>query len=53
MKEKLYNHFLKIGPRRCVVGIVILLIILDILNGIYLKGSWALKNTSQQMVILS
>ena len=52
MKEKLYNHFLKIGPRRCVVGIVILLIILDILNGIYLKSSWDLKDTSQQMVIL-
>lgn len=52
MKEKLYNHFLKIGPRRCVVGIVILLIILDILNGIYLKGSWGLKNTSHQMVLL-
>jgi hypothetical protein len=52
MKEKLYNHYLKIGPRRCVVGIVILLIILDVLNGIYLKSSWALKDTSQQMVLL-
>lgn len=52
MKEKLYNHFLKIGPRRCVVGIVISLIILDVLNGIYLKGSWTLKNTSHQVVLL-
>lgn len=52
MKEKLYNHFLKIGPRRCVMGIVILLIILDILNGIYLKSSWGLKNTSDQFVLV-
>lgn len=52
MREKLYNHFLKIGPRRCVVGVVILLIILDILNGIYLKASWELREASHQMVIL-
>lgn len=52
MREKLYNHFLKIGPRRCVVGIVILLIILDILNGIYLKASWELRDASHQMVVV-
>ncbi len=32
---------MKIGPRRFVVGTVIILIILDILNGIYLKQVWS------------
>lgn len=40
MKEKLKDHFMRIGPRRFVVGTVIILILLDILNGIYLKQVW-------------
>lgn len=52
MKEKLYPHFMKIGPRRFVVGTVIILIILDILNGYYLKLSMAKNDLSHKMVLL-
>lgn len=52
MKEKLYSHFMKIGPRRFVVGTVIILIILDILNGVYLKMAMAKNQLSEKMVLL-
>lgn len=53
MKEKLRNHYLKLGPRRFVILTVILLIILDFLSGYYLKLTWASKDFSQKMLELS
>jgi hypothetical protein len=53
MKEKLRSHYLKVGPRRFVIGAVILLIILDILSGYSLKVSWENNQASQKMVLLS
>lgn len=52
MKEKFLNHFMKIGPRRFVVGTVIMLILLDILNGLYLKLSWIQKGLTEKMILL-
>jgi len=52
MKEKLLNHFMRIGPRRFVVGTVILLVILDVLNSIYLKLSWVKNDLSHKIVLL-
>jgi len=51
MKEKLLSHYLKIGPRRFVVGTVILLVLLDVLNGVYLKLAWVKNDLSQKMVL--
>jgi hypothetical protein len=51
MKEKLLNHYLKLGPRRFVVGTVILLVILDLLNGLYLKLSWIKNGLAEKMVL--
>jgi hypothetical protein len=53
MKEKLLNHFMKIGPRRFVVSAVIMLLILDILNGIYFKIFWVQTNMSQKILLKS
>jgi hypothetical protein len=53
MKEKLRNHYLKLGPRRFVILTVILLIILDFLSGYYLKMTWANNALSQKMLALS
>ena len=50
MKEKFMKHYLGLGPRRFVIGTVILLIILDIVSGYYLKLSWESKNVYEQMV---
>lgn len=50
MKEKFMKHYLGLGPRRFVIGTVILLIILDIVSGYYLKLSWESKNIYEQMV---
>jgi hypothetical protein len=52
MKEKLYNHFLRIGPRRFVVSTVLSLVVLDIINGFYLKLSWVKNGLSDKMVML-
>lgn len=52
MKEKLRNHYMKIGPRRFVVGTVIMLVILDLLNGLYLKLSWVQKGLSEKMLLM-
>ena len=52
MKEKLLNHYMKIGPRRFVAGTVILLIILDILNGIYFKLYWVKNSISEANVMM-
>lgn len=46
MMEKVKAHFLKLGPRRFVIGAVLLLIVLDVLNTIYLKSYWLHKNLS-------
>lgn len=53
MKEKLLNHFQKLGPRRFVVGTVILLIILDVLNGYYFKLFWQSRNMSHKMALMA
>ncbi len=53
MNEKLKNHFLKIGPRTFVIATVILLLILDILNGIYLKLALSNKNVTEKMIVLA
>jgi hypothetical protein len=50
MKEKFMKHYLGLGPRRFVIGTVILLIIMDIVSGYYLKLSWESKNVYEQMV---
>lgn len=44
--EKLRTHYLKLGPRRFVIGTIILLIILDIINSYYLKLYWLKKDYS-------
>lgn len=44
--QKIKNHFLRLGPRRFVIGTVLMLLLLDILNGWYLKLYWAYKNLS-------
>ena len=46
MKEKLKKHFLKLGPRRFVIGAVIILVTLDIVNSWYLKLYWLKKDFS-------
>ena len=53
MNEKLKNHFLRIGPRTFVIGTVILLIIMDILNGIYLKLALGNKQFTEKMIIMT
>jgi hypothetical protein len=46
MMEKIKTHFLKFGPRRFVVGTVIVLLILDLLNSWYLRLWWVKRNLS-------
>lgn len=48
--EKIKAHFLKLGPRRFVMGTVIVLIILDIINTIYMKLYWLKKDLSSLLV---
>lgn len=50
MKEKLKSHFLKIGPRRFVIGTVIILFILDLINSLYLRLYWVHKDLSIQIM---
>jgi hypothetical protein len=52
MKEKLQNHYRKLAPRQFVAGAVIVLVILDILNGLYLKLSWVKNGLSKNTVLL-
>lgn len=52
MKEKLRNHYRKLAPRQFVAGVVIVLVILDILNGLYLKLSWVKNGLSKNTVLL-
>lgn len=51
MKEKLINHYRKLAPRQFVAATVTILVILDILNGLYLKLSWAKNGLSKNMVL--
>jgi hypothetical protein len=44
MKEKLLRHYQALGARRFVIGAVVLLIILDLVSGYYLKVSWEQKD---------
>lgn len=50
MMTKVKAHFLSIGPRRFVVCAVVMLIILDIINSIYLRSYWVFKNLSRMIV---
>ncbi|WPU66247.1 hypothetical protein [Peredibacter starrii] len=50
MMEKIKAHFMKVGPRRFVVGAVFVLIILDIINTYYLKLYWLKKDLSTMLV---
>jgi hypothetical protein len=50
MKQKILSHYMALGPRRFVIGTVLILIILDILSGYYLKVSWDHKNFYGQAV---
>lgn len=50
MMEKIKAHFLKWGPRRFVICAVLLLIILDIINSLYLRDYWLHKNLSLMYV---
>lgn len=52
MKEKLQNHYRKLAPRQFVAGAVIALVILDILNGLYLKLTWVKNGLSKNTVLL-
>jgi hypothetical protein len=53
MKEKLYHHFLKFGPRRFVIFTVLILISLDLVNCRYLQLSWQQNRLAEKMVELS
>ena len=53
MMNKLKDHFLKLGPRNCVVGTILLLIVLDVLNMIYLRLYWVNKDMSLNFVHLA
>lgn len=46
MLQKFKPHFLKLGPRRFVVGTVLLLVILDLLNFYYLRIWWKFRDMS-------
>lgn len=46
MLQKFKPHFLKLGPRRFVIGTVLLLIILDLLNSYYLRIWWQHRDLS-------
>lgn len=46
MREKIKSHFLKLGPKRFVIGAVLLLLILDLINSYYLRIYWVHKDLS-------
>lgn len=50
MKEKIKEHFTKIGTPRFVIIAVVALIVLDILNSFYLRLYWVHKNISMLYV---
>lgn len=50
MLEKLKTHYLNLGPRRFVIGAVILQCILDVINTYFLKIYWLKKDLSTVMV---
>ncbi len=50
MLEKIKPHFLKLGPRRFVIGTVVLLQILDLVNSYYLRLYWVHKDLSRLYV---
>ncbi len=50
MFEKFKPHFLKLGPRRFVIGTVVLLLILDLANSYYLRLYWVHKDLSRLYV---
>lgn len=50
MKEKMKSHFLRLGPRRFVAATVLLLLITDILNTVYLRLYWLKKDLSTNLV---
>lgn len=47
---KVKTHFLSFGPRRFVIATVLVLIILDIINSIYLRSYWIFKDLSRMIV---
>lgn len=47
---KVKTHFLALGPRRFVICTVLVLIILDIINSIYLRSYWVFKDLSRMIV---
>lgn len=53
MKQKLYHHFLKFGPKRFVIFAVIFLFVLDILNCYYLKLHWTQRGYSDLILKLT
>ena len=53
MKEKLRQHFLKIGPRRFVLMTVFSLIILDLLTGYSFRMSLTQNGFSEKLVQIS
>ena len=50
MKEKILAHFNRWNPRYFVVLTVLLLIVTDVLNGVYLKLFWSHRNMSELLV---
>lgn len=49
MLQKFKPHFLKLGPRRFVIGTVLLLVILDFVNAFYLRLWWQYRDISIKM----
>ncbi len=47
---KIKSHFLSLGARRFVIGTVILLIILDLINSLYLRLYWIHRGISRLVV---
>lgn len=50
MKEKIKQHYLKLGSRPFVIGAVILLLVMDLLNSAYLRLYWLKKDLSTTLV---
>ena len=44
--EKIKSHFMKLGPKRFVIGAVLLLLVLDLINSYFLKIYWVHKDLS-------
>lgn len=50
MNEKIKGHYLRLGPKRFVTGTILLLIVLDLLNTLYLRLYWIKKDLSITLV---